>query len=158
MCIQQVTLLPEVSEKTRNIVMLRMTSLFKIASLTLSQASVNKKRTDNRNFFLISSTGLKHEKKKIPRSPQIKRYFKHVFQHSVYGQLRHFLGYQVYLNPSPATGFFLQAHALSAWIQLGDQVPKFTVVAGKVSAGKQNCQDYWKKLTSLKLIISMLQI
>lgn len=42
-CVQQVTLLPEVSEKTQNIVMLRMTSLFKIASLTLSQASVNKK-------------------------------------------------------------------------------------------------------------------
>lgn len=31
-CAQQVTLLPEVSEKTWNIVMLRMTSLFKIAS------------------------------------------------------------------------------------------------------------------------------
>lgn len=43
MCAQQVTLLPKVSEKTWNIVMLRMTSLFKTAYLTLSQASVNKK-------------------------------------------------------------------------------------------------------------------
>lgn len=63
MCAQQVTLLPKVSEKTRNIVMLRMTSLFKIAYLTLSQASVNKKE-DNTNFFLNLSTGLNMRKKK----------------------------------------------------------------------------------------------
>lgn len=40
MCAQRVTLLPEASENTLNIVMLRMTGLQKIASLAVIQATV----------------------------------------------------------------------------------------------------------------------